>query len=51
LTDCPFSLKKIEFYLQILLPAYKFSIGFQRTKTNIAEVVPSLLILFNTWEN
>ncbi len=39
----------VEFYLQILLPAYRFSIGFQRTKTNIAEVLPSLLILFNTY--
>jgi hypothetical protein len=39
----------VEFYLQILLPAYRFSIGFQRTKANIAEVLPSLLILFNTY--
>jgi hypothetical protein len=38
----------VEFYLQILLPAYRFSIGFQRTKANIAEVLSSLLILFNT---
>ena len=47
--DCPLTLEKIEFYLQILLPGYKFSIGFQRTKSSIAEVLPSLLILFNTW--
>jgi hypothetical protein len=46
---CPLSLEKIEFYLQILLPGYKFSIGFQRTKSSISEVLPSLLILFNTW--
>lgn len=47
--ECPLKLSQIEFYLQILLPAYKFSIGFQRTKSNIGEVVPSILILFNTW--
>ncbi|RMZ94971.1 hypothetical protein BpHYR1_010399, partial [Brachionus plicatilis] len=33
----------------ILLPAYRFSIGFQRTQSSISEVIPSLLILFNTW--
>jgi len=35
--------------LQILLPAYRFNIGFQRTKSCIAEVVPALLTMFNTW--
>jgi hypothetical protein len=39
----------VELYLQILLPAYRFIIGFQRTKANIAEVVPSLLVLFSIW--
>ena len=45
--DCPLKIDQIEFYLQILLPAYKFSVGC--TKANIGEVVPSILILFNTW--
>jgi len=43
------TLEKVEFYLQILLPAYRFNIGFQRTKSCIAEVVPALLTMFNTW--
>ena len=49
LPDCPLSFEMVEFYLQILLPAYRFIIGFQRTKANIAEVVPSLLVLFSIW--
>ncbi len=49
--SCPLSFEKTEFYLQILLPAYKFILGFQRTKSSIAEVIPGLLVLFNCWNN
>ena len=47
--DCPLDQKTVEFYLQILFPAYKFTITFQRTKSSIAEVVPAILNLFNIW--
>ena len=48
---CPVSFETIEFYLQILWPAYKFTIGLQRTQSNISEVIPSLLFLFKTWDS
>ena len=47
--DCPLDQKTVEFCLQILFTAYKFTITFQRTKISIAEVIPALLNLFNTW--
>lgn len=47
--DCPLTKENIEFYLQVLLPAYRFTIVFQQTSANISQVIPSLLSLFNTW--
>ena len=49
LDGCPLTLEKVEFYLQILLPSYRFSIGFQRTKSIIGEVLPAVLLLCNTY--
>jgi hypothetical protein len=46
----PVSQNKIETYLQILLPAYKFSTILQWTKSSIGSVVPLLLILIDTWK-
>ncbi len=49
--ECPVSFAQISFYLQILIPAYRFSITIQRTNSNISEVVPSLLYMFNEWSD
>ena len=46
---CPVNFEMVVFYLEILLPAYRFSIGLQRTNSNIGEVIPSLLYMFNIW--
>ena len=34
---CPISLETIETYLQILAPAYRVSIGFQKTTSTILQ--------------
>jgi hypothetical protein len=46
----PASKETIEKYLQVLLHAYKFSMILQSNKSSVGEVVPSLLILLNTWK-
>lgn len=46
----PASKETIEKYLQILVHAYKFTNILQSTKGSIGEVIPTLLILFNTWK-
>ena len=40
---------EIVFYLQILLPAYRFTVVFQITDANISQVIPGILALTNTW--
>ena len=50
ISDCPLTFKNIEFYLQVLLPAYRFTIIFQRTSANISEVLPSILLILDTWK-
>lgn len=47
---CPISLKKVETYLQILLPAYRFSISFQNNKSPISLLIPCLNRILNSWE-
>ena len=42
---CPVSQEKIEFYLNLLLPAYRFSLLYQRNKCHIGDVLPGLLLL------
>jgi len=48
---CPISLKKVETYLQILQPAYRFSITFQNNKSSISLLIPSLSRIIFSWEN
>lgn len=38
-----------EIYLQILAPAYRISVGFQKTSSTIADIIPSILALKNNW--
>ena len=47
---CPLSLKTVETYLQILLPAYRFSISFQNNNTPISALIPSLNRIIYSWE-
>ena len=47
---CSITLAEIEFYIEILLPAYRFTLLHQRTAANIAEVVPTLQMLIKKYE-
>ena len=47
---CPVTLAEIEFYIELLLPAYRFTLLHQRTAANIAEVVPTLQMLIKKYE-
>ena len=46
---CDIDLKTIEIYLQILKPAYKLSIKFQKNSSNIAYIIPNLFKLKEFW--
>ncbi|RNA28431.1 hypothetical protein BpHYR1_011081 [Brachionus plicatilis] len=48
---CPLSLKEVETYLQILRPAYRFSLTFQNSFSSISHLIPSLKRIFFSWEN
>lgn len=48
---CPVSLETIDTYLQILSPAYRISLGFQKNSSCISDVLPSLHKLIEIWEN
>ena len=47
---CPVSLAEIEFYIELLLPAYRFTLLHQRNKANIGEVIPSINLLIQKYE-
>lgn len=47
---CPVQIETLETYMKILKPAYDFSIGIQANHLSIADVIPALLFMFNTWE-
>ena len=49
--QCPYDLKTIEMYHQILAPAYRVSLGFQKNSTSIAETIPYVLILIEKWKS
>ena len=48
-TPCPVSLEEIEIYLQILLPAYQFSLIMQKDSSSIDDVLPALTIMISKW--
>ena len=41
--QCPIELDEIELYLQILKPAYIFSISMQKNNSTIADTLPGTL--------
>lgn len=47
---CPLSLKQVETYLQILQPAYRFTISFQNNNSPISALIPSLFRIIYSWE-
>ena len=48
---CPVSLKIIESYIQILLPAYQMNLGLQGANACISDVLPSILRLNYIWNH
>ena len=46
---CPVDLNSIEIYLQILNPAYRISLGFQKNSSTIVDVLAYLLQLIEIW--
>jgi len=42
---CPVSLADINFYLELLLPCYRFTLLNQRKRSHIGDLIPSLIIL------
>jgi hypothetical protein len=47
---CPVPIETIEYYLQILYPALKFSLILQRTTSTIADVLPAFNLMISKWE-
>ena len=47
---CPVTLAEIEFYIELLLPAYRFTLLHQRNAANIGEVVPTVQMLIMKYE-
>jgi hypothetical protein len=47
---CPYSLETVEKYIQVLLPAYRFSLYMQQTGSPIGDVIPALLIMIQELE-
>ena len=46
---CPVSFNCLEYYLQILLPAFQFNLIMQKTKSSIGDVLPSLNMMISRW--
>ncbi len=47
---CPIPLEKIETYMQILLPAFKFNLIMQKKHSSIADVVHNLQLMISKWK-
>jgi hypothetical protein len=48
--ECPISLEKIEIYIQILLPSYYVTLGWEKNGSSISCVIPSVLYMVNAWD-
>jgi len=48
---CSVSQEKIEIYLNQLLPAYRFSLLYQRNKCHTGDVLPGLLLLIEQYKS
>ena len=47
---CPVTQAEIEFYLSLILPAYRFTLLNQRNRVHIGDLVPSLHLLIMQYE-
>ena len=47
---CPYSLEIVDKYIQVLQPAYRFSLFMQQSDAPIGDVVPALLIMLQELE-
>ena len=47
---CPIQLDEIETYIEILLPAYFATLGWEKNHSSIADVIPQVLYLVHFWE-
>jgi len=47
---CTVSQAEIEFYIELLLPAYRFTLLHQRNKAQIGEVIPSVNLIIKKYE-
>ena len=47
---CLIDLETIETYHQILAPAYRVSLGFQKNSSSIADVIPNILQMIDIWK-
>ena len=46
----PVSRERIEKYVQILLPAYKFNLIMEQNSATIGDVLPALFIMISQWK-
>jgi hypothetical protein len=46
---CPIELETIETYIQILMPSYGVTLGWEKNGSSIADVIPSVLFMVNYW--
>jgi hypothetical protein len=51
ITKCSYSIVSYDKYVQVLLPANKFSFFVKRNDSQIGEVIPVLLIIFEDLKN
>ena len=48
--QCPTALETIEVYIQILMPSYFVTLGWEKNGSSIACVIPSVLYMINAWD-
>ena len=47
--ECPIHYETLETYIQILMPAYTFTLGLQKSRSSIADIIPGVLRLIHIW--
>lgn len=47
---CPIKLDVIEMYIQVLMPAYLFTLGMEKNRSSIGDVIPAVLRLIHIWD-
>ena len=47
---CPIKLEIIKTYIQILMPSYFVTLGWEKNGSSIANVIPGVLYMINSWD-